>query len=177
MKTYRTQITEYTHDFTKTYMAGSLVLEIHYRWDMNAQEQWDILDRAILDRRDADPLLNLETGEIIRDYDYLTWYTEWNETVAEIPQSLRNTAEATRLNILAERKEEAKVLKKIYDELTDRLAWYVDVTVNEEVYTGVIRPKGWIMSNDNSWAIQFDTELESVGFDQLDQVAVVAEVA
>ena len=78
---------------------------------------------------------------------------------------------------MKQRQADAVVLKKIYDELTDRLAWYVDVTDGDDVYTGVVRPQGWIVAKDSSWALQFATELEKVGFDQLDKVAVKVEVA
>ena len=59
MSVYQSVITEFSSDFSKTYSAGCLLLEVHFRWDENAQEQWDILDRAIQAKQDSDPLINL----------------------------------------------------------------------------------------------------------------------
>lgn len=164
-------------DFTQTFVADTLSLDVHFRWDMNLQEQWDILDRNVKNLGLSDPLINLDTGEIIKDYDYLQWYLNWNEEVVEIPQSLKNTDVAVRINTIKQRKTDCIELNKIYSEMRDRLAWYVDVTVNEEVYTGIIRPQGWIFANDNSWCLMFNTEAESVNQDNLGIVTLVVGVA
>lgn len=174
---YTSPITVQGTDFTQTFVADTLVLDIHFRWDMNLQEQWDILDRSVKNLGLADPLINLETNEIIKDYDYLQWYLQWNEEVVEVPQSLKNTEEAVRRNIIKQRQADCVELNKIYTEMRDRLAWYVDVTVSAEVYTGIIRPQGWIFANDNSWGLMFKTEAEKVTKDNLGIVTLVVGVA
>lgn len=172
---YEAPITGVSDDFTKTFVAGNLVFQLHFRWDNNAQEQWDILDRAIQERAAADPLIDSE-GNITRDYSWLDWHSSWTEAVAEYPQSMREYSESYRQSLLFEQKYEAQVLKKIYNELTDRLAWYFDVLVDNTSYTGVVRPKGWLYSNDGSWAIMFDTALDKLTKDTLTECTLVAEV-
>lgn len=177
MTYFTSPITVQGTDFTQTFVADTLSLDVHFRWDMNLQEQWDILDRNVKNLGASDPLINLATGEIIKDYDYLQWYLNWNEEVVEIPQSLKNTDEAVRINIIKQRQTDCIELNKIYSEMRDRLAWYIDVTVNEEVYTGIIRPRGWIFANDDSWCLMFNTEAEKVSRDNLGIVTLVVGVA
>lgn len=177
MTYFTSPITVQGTDFKQTFVADTLSLDVHFRWDMNLQEQWDILDRNVKNLGASDPLINLATGEIIKDYDYLQWYLNWNEEVVEIPQSLKNTDEAVRINIIKQRQTDCIELNKIYSKMRDRLAWYVDVTVNEEVYTGIIRPRGWIFANDDSWCLMFNTDAKKVSRDNLGIVTLVVGVA
>lgn len=177
MTYFTAPITVQGTDFKQTFVANVLSFDVHFRWDMNLQEQWDILDRNIKNLALADPLLKPETNEIIRDYDYLQWYIDWNEEVEEIPQSLKNTDETVRINIIKQRRADCIELNKIYSEMRDRLVWYVDVTVNNEIYTGIARPYGWIMANDGSWSLMFKTEASSITQDNLGIVTLVVGVA
>lgn len=175
MSFYVASITQQGNDFSQTFMADTKSLLVHFRWDTVTEEQWDIMDRGVRNLRDSDPLINDE-GDIIKDYDYLKWYDEWNEEAAYYPQSLRNLSEGLRIAYLTDKQTEVRLLKKIYDELTARLAWYVDITVDDAFYSGVLRPKGWICANDDSWKLSFRTKLEKVGKEDLDKVTVAVEI-
>lgn len=176
MRIFETPITEYSENFTLTCVALNKSFRIHLLWDMNLQEQWNTLYQGIKAKQDSDPLINTETGDIIRDYDYLNWYADWTTDVVERPQSLKDLPDAVYQNIMLERQQENVYLKKIFDEMTDRLAWYIDISVDDTVYTGILRPQGFIEAEDSSWRLSFNTALEEVSYENLDQVTIHVEI-
>lgn len=186
MTIYRTQLTDIpSANFTQPIICGTTSLMLHFLWDTTNQEQYDILDRALGNRSKADPLL--KGSNIIRDYDYFTWYlglpssveqiTEMLENGMEYPQSLRNLPIDMIAMQLYDRRLEVAELQTSIQPLVNQLVWSVEITDGNTVKTGVVQPGGWIGNQDLDWRVQFQSDLESIGYEDLLNVVIRIEVA
>lgn len=185
MIAYRVTLDEIPNeDFTQTISAGMCSLTFHFRWDTANQEQYDIYRRALDARASADPLL--KGTSIIREYDWIEWYTLLPADIQaaleegmEYPQSLRKLADNFELMAtqLEERKIEALALKKLITPLEEQLVWSVEITDASELRkTGVVRPGGWIGNQDQDWRVQFVSDLENIGYNDLLKMIIRMEV-
>lgn len=175
-------------DFTQTITAGTSTFSFHFRWDTANQEQYDILNRALLARAAADPLI--KDSEIIREYSWIDWYSTLPDTAEKIiplleegmeyPQSLRRLKDEPTLlaNQLLERREEALSLNTTITPLCDQLVWNVDITDEQgNIQVGVVRPGGWINNQSSAWSIQFVCDRARLGRDDLALVTIRMEIA
>lgn len=172
-------------DFSLNITAGVFALSLHFRWDSANQEQYDIIHRALEDRRKSDPLL--KDGDIIREYDWIDWYTSLPTDIEaaleegmEYPQSLKGLVEdkSVMADELLLRKQEAEALRELIQPMIDQLVWNVDITDSDgNVVAGVVRPGGWLHNQDASWRLRFTSDLDSIGEDDLLKVTIEVEVA
>ena len=169
---------------TQVITAGSYKFSFVFTWDTVNQEQYDILARGLEDRAKADPLLTTD-GEIIRDYDWIDWYLSLPVDIEqalidglEYPQSLKDTQLSVKANIMNERKQEAKELATVRRVYEEQLVWNVAIQElsSSDIFTGVVRPGGWINNQSEDWRVRFVTALEDVAKDQLNRVYIEFEV-
>lgn len=182
MSLYSAAFANITSDFEQPIVCGNVQLVLHMRWDTANDEQYNLIHSALVDRAKADPLL--KDGEIIRDYDWLDWYTSLPSDIEaaldagmEYPQSLKTAPNNIKANILLERKYEADDLQLLLIPLQEQRVWNVEITDDTgEVFTGLVRPGGWI-NNQGSWSVRFLSDLADIGYDDLSKVEIEIDVA
>lgn len=169
-------------DEEQTISAGNRLLTFQFRWDDANEEQYQIVAQALKARRDADPLLKKDSVDIIRDYDYLDYYTSLPkdidlEELEEYPQSIRKLSEAQQIMELESRRDEAVELQKLLLVYEQQLVWNVRIVDDTGVEkTGAVRPGGWIGNQDIDWRVRFATLLTQVGKNDLSKVYVEMEI-
>lgn len=177
MDLYSTKLSSIpSDDFNISLMAGSVILRLRFHWDNDTQEQYDIAVRALNSLRNSDPLI-AKDGSIIRDYDYIGYYTAITYKIpTELPQSLRSLDDTNLLNVLLERKEQAIELGSVIQAYEEHLVWQCDITdPDETVYSADVVPGGWVNNQSSTWRLQFVSNLEVVGKDNLIDVEIRVE--
>lgn len=165
-----------SNDFHQAFLAGEQQLDVRFIWNKELQEQYDLLIQGIKTSRDADPLL--KGMQIIRDYEYFSYYaslpataeelTEALEEGLEYPQSLKNLSNELKADRLLEAKALAVAQQKIIEPYEWGQCWHLvitDITGNQ--VTADLRPNGWINNQDSSWKIRFVSTLDKISHDDL----------
>lgn len=170
----------------KTFSAGRHILTVTFTWSDANEEQYNIVNNALVARRDADPLLDPSDNLAIdRDYDYLEFYTSLPEDLetylaegGKYPQSIRLLSEAQRAYKLDELRTEAVALNTLILPYKEQLVWNVSVKDSTgETHTGTVRPGGWINNQGLRWRIRFVSRMKEIGRYDLNKVYMEAEVA
>lgn len=176
MDIYRTTLASIpSYDFEQQIQAGTHLLTFHFLFDEAYEEQYNILKRALDDRAKADPLV--KGIEIVRDYDWVDWYVQWNEEVEEKPQSLRDLNDDLFVDMMRERQEEAKELLRRREVYTEALFWNVEVTdADGNTITGDVQPGGWLHNQDAEWRVRFVSDLDKIGKNDLMKMSIEFEV-
>ena len=168
---------------------GNHRLHIEWRWNTVAQEQKDNLDRMLLQAVQSDPLIN-NTGIIVREYNYLKYYTEvvpqdaieqeaWLSSADILPQSILRVGPSTAaaLSLLRERVSLCTGLKEYDEELLEELHYQALITDENENRTVVdVIPGGWFRDQDQYYALNFQSAMERIERDQLPLVTIYFEV-
>ncbi len=171
-------------DFVQTFRAGNLNINVCFRWDLINEEIYASMSRSIQTMRDADPLL--KGAQIVRDYDYLSWYIALPNTAEEIeemleggmeyPQSLRKLANNLKANQLLERKQEALEIQHIIEPFANNSCWHLTIYDDEDNrITADLRPNAWIGNQRQDWRVRILSDLTEIGKDDL--VLCTIEVA
>lgn len=165
--------------------AGDRTLQLAIAWPEDIQETYDNLLRSIESDMLSDPLVN--STEIIRDYDYLNYYSnipaygagmeEWLEEQDTLPQSIRGLQTTAQLNALTERRALCQGLSDYKSDLEDQLCYQITITddMNRVVVTDV-RPGGWFNEQDNYWAARYTSNITDIKQGQLNIVTMEIEV-
>ena len=165
--------------------AGDRTLQLSIAWPDNVQEIYDNIQRDIDSDMRSDPLVN--STEIIREYDYLGYYSsipaygsgmeEWLDEQDTLPQSIRELQHSAQLNLLVERRALCLGLSAYLSDLKDQLCYQITITddMNRVVVTDV-RPGGWFNEQDNYWAIRYTADIPEIGQGQLNIVTMEIEV-
>lgn len=172
-------------DFTQAFSAGTHILNIRFLWDEANEEQYLIVKRALDDRALADPLVK-DDGTIIKDYDWVEWYSslpidieEALQNGMEYPQSLRYLDIHSRALALQQYKLEAEELKVLLEPYLNQLVWHCTIweeTQPTVIVTADMRPEGWIHDQDFGWRVRFASDLTQVGKNDLLNVRLEFEV-
>ena len=158
--------------FEWTYSAGTKTFSITYYWPEAIQEQYDRLKLFFTKLANANPFVEDDTGNIVRDYDVLDviengfdghhphdgkTIDEWIEWVEEFAGDLINQHE-------------------YFEEM---LVWNLLINDGSNVYTSALRIGGTLWASDNSWSITFATTKNDnqIGQDELDLVTMIVGVA
>lgn len=168
-----------------TVTAGIHSLTMHFVWNSVMQGLYDDVTRRVTDMASSDPLM---ADTIVRDYDWIDYYLNtvpdvseievWLTTDPVLPQSVTlRPATVSKVECLVSNKELASEIQSMLVDCADRLYWQCrivdesgDVTVCDVVNGATFR------NQDTSWAIQFSSDKEVVGPDDLSFVTVTVEV-
>lgn len=177
-------------EFTQVFVFGTIPLTFRFFWSEDIQAEYDVYDAALESQAKADPWLR--GSEIIREYDWLTLYSDtiphtnanavadWMASTGLCPQSLKELY-AQNPTLAAQqvytRCLEADLLKERLRPYKERLVWNVEITDDEgDIFTGVVIPGGWINNQGDRWRIQFQSD-HILGRDELGLLRINGEVA
>lgn len=166
-----------------TLNVGSHRLDIEWRWNDVVQEQYDTFTKQINVTRKLDPMIS-DNGSIIRDYDYLNYYTQtvpqevteqeaWLASQTVLPESIRRDG----INRLRTNVELANALVIYQEELLERLHYQAIITdeTSEKTVADVIIG-GWYRNQDQRYAFKFDADINNIRQNQLNLVTMRFEV-
>ena len=192
MTKYYAQFSELpdTVSFQQAFIFGATQLDFEFFWCEDITEQLDIYRKALDNRAKADPLIDFNTGSILREYTWLDYYlaiphdtsTEVEEWVGEqemLPQSLMSYRDNTNLlaNKIYELCLEAEEIQSRLEPLEEQECWHVVITdIEGNQVTGVLRLGGWLNEQDSKWRVQFTSDKTTIGQNDLLLITIHAEV-
>ena len=181
MSTYEADIVTNGTTFTQAYMAGKTNFTVTFRWAFITQEIVDDLTKAVAIRRNAIPLIDTATGEIIRDYDYVAYWStvptgfadilEWLQMDPIIPFLPVSMSDAGKVYYIQNENSFATQLIALFDHYAEQLYWQVIAEKDSEKITMALRPGGQIKFSDGVSLI-FLSDREAIHLNDLNYVTM-----
>lgn len=182
---YRTVIEDNGLDFTQSFSAGTELIDIAFRFSFVTAEIYSNVLKAVEMRRESIPLYDGQKEEVIRDYDYITYWMSIPTTLDEIRQWLETspvvpffTKTMTENTTVYKMREEAQFVAELYKLLSfyeEQLYWLVTLTKGDETIVSSIRPGGTVYFKDKV-AVTFLSDRASIGMTDLGTVTLQVEV-
>ena len=157
--------------FEWTYKAGTKTLSITYYWPLQIQEQYDRLKLFFNKMANANPFINNETREIVRDYDIL-------DVLENGWEGYRPYSGKTMEEWQSEASSFIGDLANQWEYFKEMLVWNLSVNDGSNTYTSALRIGGVLQADDKSWLMTFTTtkQSEAIGQDELDLVTMIVGV-
>lgn len=167
--------------------AGSLALTLHFYWDVEMQEQYDTLVTNVRKAYLSEPLYNKATGDIIRTYDYIDYFTSLPDTLVEleelynasdsiIPYRLLQVEDWQAADALLLMRSLCKELQEQDEQISTYLKWHCTITSGDEIIEALVVPNSTYRAADSSFTITFVSDRDDIVRDMLGDCYIVVEV-
>lgn len=171
-------------------VAGT-ILVFKFQWAVVSSEQEALVIDYVNNKMKSDPLVERDSHGHIEynySYDWINFYLQfvgktdeelnaWLDNNTEVPMSIEKAVRASQLLMIKARRTEAMALKQVLDLYKETCTWQFQMSHNNQVTCGVIRPGGWFHTEDPNLSFRFVAEVDHIRKNDLSITELEIEVS